>query len=37
MNYDEWLKSVPAEITGDSLWKADPDELAQLLQNILPP
>ena len=23
MNYDEWLKSVPVEITGDSLWKVE--------------
>jgi hypothetical protein len=20
MNYEEWLSSVPAEITGDALW-----------------
>ena len=28
MNYDEWLKSVPGEITGDSLWKVEVYRLA---------
>ena len=28
MNYDEWLKSVPVEIAGDSLWKAEVYRLA---------
>ena len=23
MNYEEWVKTVPEEITGDSLWKAE--------------
>jgi four helix bundle protein len=30
MNYDEWLKSVPVEITGDSLWKVEAYRLALL-------
>jgi hypothetical protein len=28
MNYEEWLKSVPVEITGDSLWKVEAYRLA---------
>ena len=28
MNFEEWLKSVPAEITGDSLWKMEAYRLA---------
>jgi four helix bundle protein len=28
MNYDEWLKSVPVEITGDTLWKVEAYRLA---------
>jgi four helix bundle protein len=28
MNYEEWLKSVPREITGDSLWKMEAYRLA---------
>jgi four helix bundle protein len=28
MNYDEWLKSVPGEMTGDSLWKVEAYRLA---------
>jgi four helix bundle protein len=28
MNYDEWLKSVPVEITGDSLWTVEAYRLA---------
>jgi four helix bundle protein len=28
MNYDEWLKSVPVEITDDSLWKVEAYRLA---------
>ena len=28
MNYDEWLKLVPAEKTGDSLWKVEAYRLA---------
>jgi four helix bundle protein len=28
MNYDEWLKSVPVGITGDSLWKIEVYRLA---------
>ena len=23
MNYEEWAKTVPEEITGDSLWKME--------------
>ena len=23
VNYEEWVKTVPEEITGDSLWKAE--------------
>lgn len=38
MNYDEWLKTVPKELTGDPLWKleawADPAELPKLLQTV---
>jgi hypothetical protein len=25
MNYKEWLKDVPAEITGDALWTVELD------------
>ena len=28
MDYDEWLRSVPAEITGDSLWNVKAYRLA---------
>jgi four helix bundle protein len=28
MNYNEWLNSVPVEITGDSLWKMESYRLA---------
>ncbi len=28
MNYDEWLKSVPVEIAGDTLWKVEAYRLA---------
>jgi four helix bundle protein len=28
MSFDEWLKSVPGEITGDSLWKMEAYRLA---------
>jgi four helix bundle protein len=28
MNFEEWLKSVPREITGDSLWKMEAYRLA---------
>jgi four helix bundle protein len=28
MSYDDWLKSVPAEITGDPLWKVEAYRLA---------
>lgn len=34
MNYDEWLKSVPAEITGDSLWKMEAYRLALFLADL---
>ena len=28
MNYDGWVKSVPTDITGDSLWKVEAYRLA---------
>jgi hypothetical protein len=28
MNYEEWLRSVPIAITGDSLWKVEAYRLA---------
>src|ERR1035438_5027434 len=28
MNFEEWVKSVPGEITGDSLWKMEAYRLA---------
>ena len=34
MNYDEWLKSVPVEITGDSLWKVEAYRLAMFTGEI---
>jgi len=35
MNYDDWLKSVPKEITGDLLWKVEAYRLALfLLKNV---
>ena len=34
MNYQEWIKSVPVEITGDSLWKMAVDRLALFLADL---
>jgi len=34
MNYDEWAASVPAEITGDSLWKMEAYRLALFAADI---
>ena len=34
MNYEEWSKSVPAEITGDSLWKMEAYRLALFLADL---
>ena len=28
MNYEEWIASLPVEITGDSLWKMEAYRLA---------
>ncbi len=34
MNYDDWLKSVPAEISGDILWKVEAYRLALFLADL---
>lgn len=34
MKYDEWLKSVPEEITGDLLWKVEAYRLALFLAEL---
>ncbi len=34
MNYEEWAKSVPAEITGDSLWKMEAYRLALFASDV---
>ena len=34
MNYEEWTRSVPDEITGDSLWKMNADRLALFAADI---
>jgi len=34
MNYDQWLKTVPAEITGDPLWKLEVYRLAVFAADI---
>jgi four helix bundle protein len=34
MNYDDWLKSVPAEISGDLLWKVEAYRLALFLADL---
>lgn len=34
MNYQEWVKSVPEEITGDSLWKVEAYRLALFAADI---
>jgi len=34
MNYDEWLKSVPTEISGDLLWKVEAYRLALFLADL---
>ncbi len=34
MNYDEWLKAVPEEITADSLWKMNAYRIALFLTDL---
>ena len=34
MNYENWLKSVPTEITGDPLWKVEAYRLALFLADL---
>ena len=34
MNYESWLKSVPAEITGDPLWKVEAYRLALFVADL---
>ena len=34
MKFDEWLKSVPAEIAGDLLWKVEAYRLALFLADL---
>jgi four helix bundle protein len=34
VNYEEWLSSVPQEITGDSLWKMEAYRLALFVSDI---
>ena len=34
MNYEEWLKMVPADITGDSLWRVEAYRLALFLADV---
>lgn len=34
MNYNEWIKSVPAEITEDSLWKMEAYRLALFVADL---
>ncbi len=34
MNYENWMRSVPAEITGDSLWKVEAYRLALFLVDL---
>jgi four helix bundle protein len=34
MNYESWIKSVPTEITGDSLWKMEAYRLALFLAEL---
>ena len=34
MSYEEWLKMVPADITGDSLWKVEAYRLALFLADV---
>ena len=34
MNYEEWTRSVPDEITGDSLWKMNAYRLALFAADI---
>ena len=36
MNYDDWLKSAPKEITSDLLWKVEAYRLALLLLKNVP-
>ncbi len=35
MNYDDWLKTVPTDITGDLLWKVEAYRLALFLADLL--
>jgi len=32
MNYQEWARSIPAAITGDSLWKMEADQRGESLR-----
>ncbi len=34
MNYDEWLRGVPDEITGDSLWKMEAYRLSLFMADV---
>ena len=34
MNYDEWIKSVPADITGDVLWRVEAYRLALFMSEL---
>ena len=34
MNYDEWIKSVPADITGDMLWRVEAYRLALFMSEL---
>ena len=34
MNYDDWVKTLPPEITGDSLWKVEAYRLSLFLSEI---
>ncbi len=34
MNYDSWLKTVPVEVTGDTLWKVEAYRLAMFLTDL---
>ena len=34
MNFDDWVKTVPSEITGDALWKVEVYRLALFLSEI---
>ena len=34
MNFDDWVKTVPSQITGDALWKVEVYRLALFLSEI---